>query len=914
MEKEEIVMDFNQKEEKKILNNSCRSKVKILFIEDTIADVDLALIVLIKENLEFEHSIVCTKTDLLIALEEFRPDLIISDYMMPSFNGLHALNISKEFDPSIPFILCTGSVNEEVAVDCMKAGAVDYIIKEHMTRLPFAVREALEQARINKEKRASELLLKENEEKLQSIFNASQIGIGLLVGRKLIEVDDFLCKLVGYERKELIGKSTEILFSTNAEFINSGKDQLRQLAEKGIGTVETKFRCKNGLLIDVMLSTAPLDKTDYSRGITFTVLDITERKKSEETLKESERRFTSILSNIELISMILDREGTLTFCNDYFLNLTGWKREEIMGSDWFIQFIPPENPEIRDVFGALLQNSPSSWHHENEILTRTGERRLIRFNNSTLHSLTGEIIGTASIGEDITDQKTAELILRESEEKYRRIFENVQDVYYETSIEGNIIEVSPSIANLSGHRYKPEDLIGRSMYEFYSDPKERNLFTSELQEKGYVTDFEISLIDNDGLSIPCSLSSTLVRDVNGNPEKIIGSLRNISDRKNASDALRIAKEKAEMSDRLKTEFLNNISHEVRTPLNGILGFAEILTLHNLTEDEKKESLSMLQESSNRLLNTINNYMDISLVASGNLTVNMKIFNPAAMLKKIYDNFNLICFNRKVGLFLDIPGESDEYLINSDPDICRKIITHFLDNSVKFTENGSIQFGFTEKDGNLVFFVKDTGRGINQDSFKIIFDRFEKASVANYRISEGSGLGLSIAKGMSDAINANISLESEPGKGSTFFLSVPMVTVRATDMPVNPGHEKKIIKGSPILVAEDDAINYYYLSTLLVRETDSKIFHAHDGREAIEIFKANPDIKLILMDMKMPEVDGFEATRQIKLINSSVHIIAVTAYAMAGDEEKVMAAGCDGYLSKPINQKSLYNKIAEFIKI
>ena len=392
-------------------------------------------------------------------------------------------------------------------------------------------------------------------------------------------------------------------------------------------------------------------------------------------------------------------------------------------------------------------------------------------------------------------------------------------------------------------------------------------------------------------------------------------MHDITDRNNVTEALKLAKEKAEASDRLKTEFLNNISHEVRTPLNGILGFAEIISMPDLSEEEKKDSVAMLFESSNRLLNTITNYMDISLIASDSLTVTKKDCVPSGILRRIYNNFETACRNKHLDIILEIPGHHENFVMNSDPEICQKIISHFIDNAIKFTEKGSIRFGFNLISGDIEFFVKDTGIGINMDSYNSIFDRFFKDSQHPYKVTEGSGLGLSISRGMSDAIGGKIRLDSTPGAGSSFYLTIPAKTDKETHSPDVPVKDKKDVgKGSLILVAEDDETNFYYLNALLTRETGAKILHAANGREAIDLFKANRDINLILMDIKMPEIDGFEATRQIKLIDKNVYIIAITAYAMSGDEERIMSAGCDGYLSKPINRKSLLEKVAEFIKI
>ena len=890
-----------------------KNLLRILFVEDVPSDVDLAVLELRKENIKFDFITVCTKLDMENALREFNPDLIISDYMMPAFNGLQALKIAKLNDPDMPFILYTGSVNEETAVECIKAGAQDYVIKEHMTRLPFAVKEALDQVRINKEKRVSELLLKDNEEKLQSIFSAAPVGIGLVVDRVIIEINDTLSNMTGFSRKELIGKSTEVLYSDTNEFINAGKEKYLQILEKGTGSVETKIKCKNEQILNVIINSTPLDKRDLSKGVTFTVLDITERKKSEDALRESQQLFET-LSKVSPVGIFRTRpDGYTTYVNPGWIELSGISFNEALGFGWLNAVHPEDKKQIETRWASDVGSKKSSL----------AEYRFLRPDGSIVWVMGNAVpewkdnvisgyIGTIT---DITERKKAEIALRKSEEKYRRIFDNVQDVYYETTIEGKILEVSPSIEVLSKGLYRMEHLIGKSMYDFYAESRERDQIIKGLNEKGFVADFEVTLKNSEGILTPCSISAKLIFDHLGDPEKIIGSLRDITDRKNASDALKLAKEKAEKSDKLKTDFLNNISHEVRTPLNGILGFAEIISLQDLSEEEKKDSLSMLFESSNRLLNTITNYMDISLITSGSLSVNKKDFSPSQVLKRILNNFEPVCLSRKLELILDLPENSEDFVIHSDPEICQKILSHFMDNAVKFTENGSITFGFRTKDNQAEFYVKDTGIGIGHESYSTIFDRFSKENVGPYRVTEGSGLGLSIAKGMTEAIGGSIWLESETGTGSCFFLSIPFKkSGNIFDPKSRDRSRRSSLSEFPILVAEDEETNFYYLNALLVRETGAEILHATNGREAIEIFKANPGIKLILMDIKMPEIDGFEATRQIKLINKDVRIIAITAYAMSGDEDRIIASGCDGYLSKPINKKSLLEKISEFVKI
>ena len=1146
-----------------------KNLLKILFAEDLRSDADLAVLELRKEGLRFEHMRVDTRVEFVKALNEFKPDIIISDYMMPSFNGLQALKEVKKFNPEIPFILCTGSINEETAVECIKAGATDYVIKEHLTRLPFAVKEALEQSMKEKEKKAAELLLKENEEKLQSIFSAAPIGIGLVVDRVFMEVNDTFCKMTGYTRKELIGKSSEMIYATKKEYESDGTEKYRQISEKGTGSVETRFKCKNGKILNILLSSAPLDKDNLGKGVTFTATDITKKIQTEEALanekyliyslmntlpdhiyfkdlssrfirinkaqaqffglsdpsqavgktdsdffsgehaeqayedeqtiirtgqsisieeKEThinrpdtwvstvklplkdkdgniigtfgisrditKRRITeealqksqSLFQTLSQVSPVgifrTDPDGHTTYVNPKWSELSGLSSEEALGEGWLnavhpedrihlseswvnnlksgkesiaeFRFLRPDGKtvwvigeavaemignevtgiigtitditdrkraemdlrESEEKFKAIFQNSNDAIMLLNKngffdcnpqtlkIFKVNKKEEFIKFLPAELSppfqpdgknsfeaseknisiayqegynrfdwvhrrvngedfyvevllsafDLKGEHVLQATV-RDITERKRVAEVLKESEEKYRSIFENVQDVYYETSIDGTILEISPSIGILSKGQYHMKDLTGKSMYNFYSDASERASLITILKEQGTVSDFEITLKNKDGSSVPCSISSKICFDSQGQPEKIIGSMHDITDRRNAIEALKLAKDKAEASDKLKTSFLNNISHEVRTPLNGILGFAEIMSQPYLSENDRKESLAMLFESSDRLLNTITNYMDISLITSGAISLYKKDFSPDQLLREIFSKNKMLCSMKNLDLSLNISEQAEKISLRSDPDILRKIVSQLLNNAIKFTEKGSIDYGYSIHTHELEFFVKDTGIGIGKESLRKVFEHFIKEDRGPLKITEGSGLGLSISKGLVELLGGKIRVESEIGKGSAFFFTVP-IEKEAENQIISPdtGKRKNTLKANSILIAEDDEINFFYLNTLLKQNTSANIIHASNGKEAIDKFLQNPDIGLILMDIKMPEMDGLEATRQIKAINPNIPVIAITAYAMAGDEARIEDAGCDYYLTKPINKKLLFEKMAEYIDI
>ncbi len=371
----------------------------------------------------------------------------------------------------------------------------------------------------------------------------------------------------------------------------------------------------------------------------------------------------------------------------------------------------------------------------------------------------------------------------------------------------------------------------------------------------------------------------------------------------------IAKEQAESSDRLKTAFMNNISHEIRTPLNGILGFGQLMADPDLTQDEKEQYLFILKSSSNRLMSTVTDYMDMSLITSGNQDVRKKLFTPGDLLNTIYNRFIQPCQTKNLVLSLQIPQTVSKLYINSDHELLLKILSHLINNAVKFTKHGTVSFGFEVKGPELEFFVKDTGVGINQEVQPAIFDKFMQENVSDTRGHEGSGLGLSIAKGMVELLGGHIWLESSKGKGSAFFFTIP-IEIAAAEIAVNQEPVLDSTANPIILIAEDEISGSILLEKILLKEgIDSLV--VTDGRQAVDACRQNQRISMVLMDMKMPVMDGFEATNQIKSFKPDLPVIAITAFALSGDENRALDAGCDDYIAKPFEREVLLDKLKKF---
>jgi two-component system, sensor histidine kinase and response regulator len=370
--------------------------------------------------------------------------------------------------------------------------------------------------------------------------------------------------------------------------------------------------------------------------------------------------------------------------------------------------------------------------------------------------------------------------------------------------------------------------------------------------------------------------------------------------------LEIAKRKAEDSDRLKTAFMNNISHEIRTPLNGILGFGSLIVQPDLEAEEKEEYLESLNISSYRLMNTITDYMDISLIVTDNLEVNHKPVVISAMMTKVFQYFQESCVKKNIELKMQLPADADNFILNTDGIILQKAISKLVDNAVKFTSEGSVMLGFQFNNNEIEIFVKDTGKGIGRSAQDRIFEFFTQEDISNTRGHEGSGLGLSIAKGIIQLLGGKISLKSEKNIGTTVFITLPYNKATTSIKPTNSLKAPKERKAPLILIAEDDNYNYFFIETLLKKE--SKTLRAFNGQEAVDLCKMHPDIDLILMDIRMPVMNGLEATHIIKTFRHDLPIIAVTAYAQSNDELKIRKAGCDDYISKPIKKAELLSLV------
>ncbi|MBT3207826.1 MAG: response regulator [Bacteroidetes bacterium] len=376
------------------------------------------------------------------------------------------------------------------------------------------------------------------------------------------------------------------------------------------------------------------------------------------------------------------------------------------------------------------------------------------------------------------------------------------------------------------------------------------------------------------------------------------------------------KKNSESNYKLQSSFLENMSHEIRTPMNTVIGFSSLLAAPEISDNKRKEYSSMIYQSSVRLLKFLDDLIDLEKIESNNISIIEGACQVNLIINELFHTFNEV--RKKMGLkyvSLRINNEciNDDIIIQSDKYRIRQVLGFLIENALRYTDIGNIEIGFRYKKEELEFYVQDSGIGISKTHINEIFKKYYQVNKSDKKRYRGIGIGLYISYELAKLLGGSISVSSTLGKGSTFYLKLPLLKLEEIPKEI-PRFEIDIEdlnwENKTILIAEDEKMNYRLLKEILT-PTKAKIISVQNGEHAVEICKSNRKIDIVLMDIQMPILNGYDATRQIKHFNKKIPIIAQTAYAHAGEKAKSISAGCDDYISKPIDPKTLLYKINKY---
>ncbi len=648
-----------------------------------------------------------------------------------------------------------------------------------------------------------------------------------------------------------------------------------------------------------------------------------ERKNTEKELAESEKKyrllFNQMSSGFAYNRIILNEAGQgidfeIVESNPAFEKITGLNSFQVNGKS-ASEILPALDPAVFRLCGKVaLGGKPARFEYFHSNLGKHLEISIYSAEKGYF----------ASIYTDISIRKKAEENLKQ-ERDFNALISHTSPVgivYFNT--EGKIIFANPLAGKLLSISSNPAGgdhftSINAKINDFSGKPLESDQLPFNLVGKSGKSLYgvDISIESENGNRTYLSVNASPIFTKKGEFNGALATFDDITNEVLAEKELMRAKEKAIESDKLKTAFLANISHEIRTPMNGIMGFSSLLDNINLDHGKRQIYTNIIRERCRDLLHIVDDLLDLSKIESGYINLFPTRFELNQMIDDLelqYSQKLLMEAKSDIKLVVDKALVKGKDIITTDESRLRQVMCNLLDNALKFTEDGFIHFGYRIQQDEIQIFVEDSGIGVAEDKLNIIFERFRQAEETLSKNYGGAGLGLAISKSLVELMGGRIWVNSEPGKGSKFSFSLPVSVLAFNDLVMEIiGNESLIgLADKKIMVVEDDEFSRLYMAELFSSQ-GMECFYAASGNEALEIFRGKHKLDLILMDIRLPDINGLELTKIIKAVNPELPIIALTAYAMEDDKRRCMEAGCDDYISKPVFKEPLIEKINQFLK-
>ncbi|MEA5460781.1 PAS domain S-box protein [Arcicella sp. LKC2W] len=724
---------------------------------------------------------------------------------------------------------------------------------------------------------------------------------------------------LGYTEKEIIGQHFSKLIVPN--FVESLLESYRTMIKRRIESTYTEFPviAKNGQIIWIGQTVRLIQSENTVTELVAVARDISDRKATEDSLRATQTRLSTLITNLQKGVLVEDENRKIVLVNQQFCDTFGieTKPELLIGMD----------------YSNAAEQSKHLFKHPNIFIAKINKilekKRLIVDEN--LQMADGRILLRTYIPiflekqyrghlweySDITEQYNARELIRKSEEKYRGIMDNMELGLLEVDNDQIIIRAYDSFCQMIG--YTQEELVGKSAQKLFL-PHEFEQVLSQNQDerkKGSASSYELQLKKKDGSRLWVIISGAPIFGEDGEVVGSMGIHYDITERKLLEQELEQAKLIAEQARQSEKQFLANMSHEIRTPLNAIIGMTHLL-FDTRPNKQQYEYLDILKTSADFLLTLISDLLDMAKIEAGKVEVQNHPFDLAGLLRTTQRLFQIKIENKPIELNLMIDGRISGYYIGDDL-ILNQILLNIIGNAEKFTEKGSIDIIVKQKKQDeefdwIEFKIEDTGSGIPADKVDMIFQKFKQINAHGHK-HKGTGLGLAITKQLVEIQGGTIRVDSQEGIGSTFTFMLPYRKSETEIIPTT--HEIQVapknINGSRILVAEDNIMNQKYISSLLTKWEVNFII-ASDGKKAVE--QAQKQLfDLILMDIQMPNMDGYEASitiRNTKCLNQKTPIVALTASAMLDQKSKAMSAGMNDFVTKPFAPNNLLSILQRYI--
>jgi PAS domain S-box-containing protein len=716
-------------------------------------------------------------------------------------------------------------------------------------------------------------------------------------------VNPAFCKLSGYTHDELVGSHTRMLRSGHQDDAFYAKLWNSILnGENWAGEFSNVGKEGKVYIEEARISQVCNDQGEITHFIKVS-RDVTKEREMEQELEDSRNVLLQILNNMPGGYMMIDDNFRIRQVNKKVCEISGYTQAELIGGRCSM-ICAKVKPHKECPF--LVHGDLSSCGQDTLLKCKNGDTIPI-LKNARFIELNGErllIENFQNIGE-LKKTEKALISAKDLAESFKleieTIIENTNESIWAIDREYHITYLNQPAKSVYLALFGIDLFIGLKFTDILDDAQK--LVWMDVYERGFSGErfsFQYDVdIDLSKYHIEVLVSPVVKKNV---VEGIYFYASDVTHRIEENKALSDAKAKAEESDRLKSAFLANMSHEIRTPMNGILGFTNLLETQSLTDEKRGTYIEYIKKSGARMLNTVNDIIEISKIEVGEVAVKKQHVNVTDTLKDIYEFFRFEAAEKGLLLSLEIPNNINSLTINTDLSKFESIVTNFVKNAIKYSDTGDIVIGFQLTNDQFNFYCKDDGIGIPQDRLKGIFNRFEQADIEDEHAFQGSGLGLAISKAYIEMLDGEIEVASLIGTGSTFSFTIPVAIVEQELNEEEATLSLVAVSNLRILVADDDLISQEFLSIILT-PCASTILFADDGQQAVEVYKNN-EIDVILMDLKMPIMSGYDATREIRKTDDNVFIIAQTAYALAGDKDEALAAGCDAYISKPVNKEEL----------